>query len=701
MQVIELYIQGERVDMFKDESVSITDTIKNIKDVSKIFTEFSKTFSLPASRTNNKLFKHYYNFDIVGGYDARVRVTASIELNSIPFKKGFIKLEGVNLKNNKAHTYKVTFFGNTVSLKEKFGDDKLESLSWLDNFNTRQSGLPIVYTATMLREFLQSNRSRTVDSVTYNNAIQVPLLTHTQRLYYESGNHLADSGNIHYGGSGSAYDQGVKFNELKYAIKVPIIMKAIEEKYGITFSTDFLNMTNDSYKDLFLWLHRVKGNVTSGGQIAEFTYNVNDWSNQVYTFAQINNNNQLIINPGADTYLDLELRLFPDSAYSTVNYTVEITLFGNVFSTTTNVSGNQQINITSQIFIGMPYTVNIIVSEEMRFTNIQWYVDGRYQNAPWLHQFSTSGQGQVVIPTVFEFNVVQQMPEMKVIDFVTGLFKMFNLIAYVDQDPDTDVIVVKTLDSFYNGAVKYDISEFLDVNSSEVNAALPFREVTYTYGGLDTFLSSIHTQLFAKEWGKESFRNNSNDVYAGGIFNYTMPFEHMKFERLLNITNNTSTTLQWGYCVDDNQESYIGKPILFYLFRDTAQGNSYSFVDEVDTNNVATSHVQNYTLFKPCNSNMNVSPFANQPSLNFFPEADEYQGQNNPNTLFNDFHKNYISSVFETSKRLSKFTAYLPQRILLNYTLADEFVINGQSYRINSITTNLLTGKSTLELLNV
>ena len=98
---------------------------------------------------------------------------------------------------------------------------------------------------------------------------------------------------------------------------------------------------------------------------------------------------------------------------------------------------------------------------------------------------------------------------------------------------------------------------------------------------------------------------------------------------------------------------------------------------------------------------MNVSPFANQPSLNFFPETDEYVGQNNPNTLFNDYHKNYISSVFETSKRLSKFTAYLPQRILLNYTLADEFVINGQSYRINSITTNLLTGKSTLELLNV
>jgi hypothetical protein len=72
MQVIELYISNQRVDLFKDESVSITDTIINAKDVSKVFTSFSQQFSLPASSTNNKIFKHYYNWDIVGGFDARI-----------------------------------------------------------------------------------------------------------------------------------------------------------------------------------------------------------------------------------------------------------------------------------------------------------------------------------------------------------------------------------------------------------------------------------------------------------------------------------------------------------------------------------------------------------------------------------------------------------------------------------------------------
>ena len=46
---LQLYIQDTRVDLFKDETVSLTDTIQNVKDIAKIFTTFTKTFTLPAS----------------------------------------------------------------------------------------------------------------------------------------------------------------------------------------------------------------------------------------------------------------------------------------------------------------------------------------------------------------------------------------------------------------------------------------------------------------------------------------------------------------------------------------------------------------------------------------------------------------------------------------------------------------------------
>jgi len=68
--------------------------------------------------------------------------------------------------------------------------------------------------------------------------------------------------------------------------------------------------------------------------------------------------------------------------------------------------------------------------------------------------------------------------------------------------------------------------------------------------------------------------------------------------------------------------------------------------------------------------------------------------------LFNRYHKNYISNVFNESNRLKKISAYLPLRILYKYTLADRFVYSGKSYKINSIETDFYTGKSDIELIN-
>ena len=138
-QKLVLYIGNDlpdsRVDQFKDENVSFTQTIQNVKDLKKIFTEFTKTFALPASKKNNKIFKHYYNYDITNGFDARSKVDAFLELNDLPFKTGKIALTGVNLKNNVPHTYKVTFYGETVNLKDILGDDQLSNLTKLSDYD--------------------------------------------------------------------------------------------------------------------------------------------------------------------------------------------------------------------------------------------------------------------------------------------------------------------------------------------------------------------------------------------------------------------------------------------------------------------------------------------------------------------------------------------------------------------------------------
>ena len=77
MQRVQLYIEGQRVDLFEDETIQITSTIQDVKDIGKIFTDYSQTFTVPASSTNNRIFRHFYKYNITtGGFDARVKKEA-------------------------------------------------------------------------------------------------------------------------------------------------------------------------------------------------------------------------------------------------------------------------------------------------------------------------------------------------------------------------------------------------------------------------------------------------------------------------------------------------------------------------------------------------------------------------------------------------------------------------------------------------
>ena len=113
--------------------------------------------------------------------------------------------------------------------------------------------------------------------------------------------------------------------------------------------------------------------------------------------------------------------------------------------------------------------------------------------------------------------------------------------------------------------------------------------------------------------------------------------------------------------------------------------------------------ISNYIV--PSNS-VSLSSATSSYNMNFNAEQNEWGALESPadtgftNSLFEAYYKNYITSVFKPTNRITKVTAYLPLSILLNYTLADRFVLNGHSYKINSITTNFESGKSEIELLN-
>lgn len=679
---VQLYIGSSQVELFDDETISVTSSIQNVKDIGKVFTDFSQSFSVPASRNNNKIFKHFYNFDVDNGFDARYKVDAELQINYMPFRKGKIRLDGVQMKNNKAYAYKLTFFGNTITLKDLLGEDLLSDIDFSDY------DVPYDFANVSARV----STGKTVNGV--SDAIIVPLISSEQRWYYdssitnESGNLYDDVGN------------GADWDNLKYAIKLYSIIKEIENNYSISngypvdlvFSNDFFadNATdNPDYTDfynLYMWLHRTEGKFdTSVPSFDYIKYMPNESWRGVYmsgTTFSIND----IFSFGAEKY-NVTFNL-----YTTSTSTFDIILLNGtneVFRETKTGSTNYSINFGDITENGF-YKIKIEYQSIFDITTSSYISMVRTEAVSGATSSNTFGfltQLQTLSASL-TFFVTDNMPQIKVIDFLTGIFKMFNLTAYESEG----VIVVKPLDKFYENPEIYDITKYVDVDETLVRPASIFKQINFTYDGLGSYLTKKHNELFNYNWGEAKY--SIENKYDGGIYSVVLPFEHMKYEKLYDVNGGSSTNVLWGWMVDsldDNNvpKSYIGKPLLFYGYNFTS-GTAI----RLKHSNGSISKTQ-YWL--PMNSKDIVS----SQNIHFNAEINEYTNSIFEDTLFQKYYSNYISGVFSQKLRLTTITAYLPLKILSKYTLADTFIINQKSYRINSISTDLATGKSQIELLNI
>lgn len=695
MVQLQLYIEGQEVEMFKDESFSLTQSIQDIKDISKIFTDYSRTFNVPASKKNNKLFKHFYNFHILG-FDARKKKDAQLFLNYKPFKDGKIKLEGVQLKNNEPKTYKLTFYGNTVSLKDVLGEDLLSGLINLSYFD-------FDYTDANIQSYLTGGLDKEFFDDTIEDGLIFPLITTESRLIYDTSEGNTDkTKNIN--PSSSNADVGVPLNELKPAIRLYVIIKAIEEQYDeITFKKEFFNQSNLPFYDLYMWLHNKEGKLFQD-QDAQYLVTgftpIEGGVTEIQGFKGASFKNDF-----NEKDATRELRIFVDPD-TDVPYNVVIKKDGEEFKKFENLSGNT-IN-------GEPSKADNIEIPNGTYTfyieteSISSYsVDVRIihdKKGIFAGKKEVLYRGSTALTSSSKVNVASLMPKMKVIDFVTGLFKMFNLTAYVDADKE---IVIQTLDNFYKSSAKvWDITKQLDKNESVVDTVLPFKEINFKYEGTETFLANNHKEIASKDWGSLSYRDG--DKFDGKNYNIEIPFEHMKFERLYVTTAgviqtstdangntiNTSSNIQYGYSVNENQDPYLTKPLLFYTGNGIASSIKVRSLDDQTLTTLSTVKL-------PLNSQFTIFVGIEGQSLNYNEEFDEWIRKPVTKSMFSTYYKSYVKDMMDVRKRLSTFKAYLSMEMLHNLSLADRVIVFDDIYRINKIVTDFSNNKSTLELTNI
>lgn len=744
MRQVVLYIKDndgnfQQTEMFSDESITITSKLQDARDISKVFTDFTQTFTVPASKENNKVFNHWYNYNIDNGFDNRIKKDALLEIDYSPFKKGKVQLQSVNLRDGEPFSYKLVFYGNTINLKDLLGDDELSNLDQLDNYTHD-------YTSTNVKNGLQTGLS--------SGKIIYPLISHTKRFYYDSAESTPNyDGNLYY--NTTQNNIGLGFDDLKPAIKCFTIIEAIENKYTIAngfssdvvFTRDFFNETaGNPFKNLFLWLSRNKGPV--GGdenQEAVLSRICGSWGFSSGDLGfNISGDTWTVSTSGHTRRYDAQLTITTAGANQSIPYTVKAVDY---------VTGNTIAQLALGSGASRNFTVQLISTFDLVNYQIKWIVEsnGTLNFTPSLNMteyilnpatqvttgtntavFNIGGSGGS-ISTTSEIIITENVPKIKVIDFLTGLFKVFNLTAYyIDnvQDADYGKIYVDTLDSFYADAVNnssqgsYDISSMIDTSKINVDAPIDYIGIDFKYEKPSTLLSINHQEQFNDIFGNESVKIEGK--VEGEIYDVKAPFEHMKYERIID-SNKTGTSpysaitspanyitdIMWGYSADGDFESktdvtpntgnyspVLTKPLIFNAVQITgiSSGKGIKWISD-------GTPIQITQYYKPSNTNESGT-VSTAPSytINFDNEIDEWNLTDyniNTNSLFKKFYSSYVNSLFDVKKRMYKVKAHLTMEVLINLRLNDRLIINNQVFIINSIKTNLKTELSELELLNV
>tara|TARA_R110000764_G_scaffold132746_1_gene220627 strand:+ start:28 stop:1431 length:1404 start_codon:yes stop_codon:yes gene_type:complete len=465
-----------------------------------------------------------------------------------------------------------------------------------------------------------------------------------------------------------------------------------------------------------MWLHRKSGSVQPPAQVTFYESAVSNWSGSpteiILGYSTITIPADLVT--GTNRILTSNITVTPDSSSLAIPYILILTLNGTAVLTSAEAAGARSFTTPGLVANGN-YSVTIRHQAALTFTSISWQINGNKAGVNWQ---DTVTRNNLTAGLSFDFQIANQIPDVSVMSFLTGLFKMFNLVAYANDD---GVIVVRPLEassgisySYYTSAdvsgadapINYNISKYVDVMQRTVNIALPYKEVVYAYEGTGTYLAKQHNQLFGAEWGALSYIGGTDSDGTGGLnfnastetYKVIAPFEHMKYERLLNvgIPSQAFTTIQWGWSVNENAQPYIGKPLIFYGVKQGGSGTSNLSLQETPTfaRQVVQYWIPSNSLFK--------DPTAGKENINFGLELNEYDFESDEftDTLFSVYHSEYLIDVFNPRRRITQMTSYLPLRIIYDFKLNDTFTIGQNTFIINSITTDLQTGKSKMELLN-
>ena len=140
MNNVRLVCGGVSVDLPSDFGILINKSIADIREPESRSSDWSKTFTLPGTKANNKLFTHLFDLNLSirntsatnfnPDFNPNLKADAILQVDEVTQIQGFIRLLGIKINDFNQIEYECSMHGELADLFAKVADDKLADLDF-------------------------------------------------------------------------------------------------------------------------------------------------------------------------------------------------------------------------------------------------------------------------------------------------------------------------------------------------------------------------------------------------------------------------------------------------------------------------------------------------------------------------------------------------------------------------------------------
>ena len=655
------------IDLYENEKMHLNYKFTDLTNFSAVG-NYSQEFRIPASETNVNFFGAIFNVNFEGWFDFRKKVTANLKVNTIPIATGHVQVKKLYWQSGKLFEFEIVFFGEVPSLSRLLNEKKLRDI----------------------RSIVEGD----LDYDLLHEYVETPPNEHTILTLCDKWNLTATNtqGQVIYS---SDIPNSLKVGHLTPAVKAQYLFDKILSEAGVQYVSDNLSDCLDNIYVPFV-----------NGQYLNSSLGLND---NAANLAVPSNVNGLTFAPANNIYnLYSALTEYEDAGSNwssgiftvpySAQYSFRITAHGRVNTLNGEDFGNYPLRVlvyvdnvftydyellqTSYLFyLDTTQTFAFNAGQQVKFKlqilpqnstagTFTWDVDLFGTGA--VDSFGT-GLEIVSIGTalsgdtcVMEYNA----PDMKQIDFITSIQKMFNLVFVPDRSlPNT--LRIEPLVEYIGSGNTLDWTDKLDLSKDITyypTTDLQKSKFTFTYTEDSDYYNNVYKDN-GRIYGTYQVTENDFEVineFATGEEKVELAFAPTPSKAVEN------TDVVVPRFINGEGQFVQPKPRILYYFADFL----VNMFDEVSGNVVQTAVkcLNNY-------STMNAS--VGDSDLNFAPETPLHTIVAPPyDNLYNRWWRNYYRELYDGQARILEGMFALTLNDIFTFQWSDKIWIVDSWWRV-------------------